>query len=217
MTIGLAAEPATLDFTRTDGAAISEALLVNVYEGFDGTWPDFDAAYQPIPYVKEPYCGDSPMDAWLRWRTERRRGGMVEAIRDNGPQRISSAQAADVVEIISTMHQSFRDGAGWRSPRRSHRRHRLSGQNGGGPNPPGVDDRHSETAPHPSRLKGGRPPAVSGEGSDYRRNRERGGGNNRGARHSQGDRPSAGAEHRADLHHHHPGGRARPGVGRSLP
>jgi peptide/nickel transport system substrate-binding protein len=33
MTIGLAAEPATLDFTRTDGAAIPEALLVNVYEG----------------------------------------------------------------------------------------------------------------------------------------------------------------------------------------
>ncbi|WP_372452586.1 ABC transporter substrate-binding protein [Pseudonocardia nigra] len=33
MTIGLTAEPANLDFTRTDGAAIPEALLVNVYEG----------------------------------------------------------------------------------------------------------------------------------------------------------------------------------------
>jgi peptide/nickel transport system substrate-binding protein len=33
ITIGLAAEPANLDFTRTDGAAIPEALLVNVYEG----------------------------------------------------------------------------------------------------------------------------------------------------------------------------------------
>jgi peptide/nickel transport system substrate-binding protein len=31
--VGLAAEPANLDFTRTDGAAIPEALLVNVYEG----------------------------------------------------------------------------------------------------------------------------------------------------------------------------------------
>lgn len=31
--IGLTAEPANLDFTRTDGAAIPEALLVNVYEG----------------------------------------------------------------------------------------------------------------------------------------------------------------------------------------
>lgn len=33
LTIGLTAEPANLDFTRTDGAAIPEALLVNVYEG----------------------------------------------------------------------------------------------------------------------------------------------------------------------------------------
>ncbi len=31
--IGLTADPANLDFTRTDGAAIPEALLVNVYEG----------------------------------------------------------------------------------------------------------------------------------------------------------------------------------------
>ncbi len=33
LTIGLTAEPANLDFTTTDGAAIPEALLVNVYEG----------------------------------------------------------------------------------------------------------------------------------------------------------------------------------------
>lgn len=33
MTIGLFAEPANLDFTRTDGAAIPEALLDNVYQG----------------------------------------------------------------------------------------------------------------------------------------------------------------------------------------
>jgi peptide/nickel transport system substrate-binding protein len=33
LTIGFTAEPATLDFTTTDGAAIPEALLVNVYEG----------------------------------------------------------------------------------------------------------------------------------------------------------------------------------------
>ncbi|MGP3926810.1 ABC transporter substrate-binding protein [Streptomyces sp. 8N616] len=33
LAIGFAAEPANLDFTRTDGAAIPEALLVNVYEG----------------------------------------------------------------------------------------------------------------------------------------------------------------------------------------
>jgi peptide/nickel transport system substrate-binding protein len=33
LTIGFAAEPASLDFTTTDGAAIPEVLLVNVYEG----------------------------------------------------------------------------------------------------------------------------------------------------------------------------------------
>jgi hypothetical protein len=35
---------------------------------------------------------------------------MAEAIRDNRPQRISCAQAAHVVEVVSTMHQAFRDG-----------------------------------------------------------------------------------------------------------
>ena len=33
VSIGLAAEPANLDFSRTEGAAIPQALLVNVYEG----------------------------------------------------------------------------------------------------------------------------------------------------------------------------------------
>lgn len=33
LSVGFNAEPANLDFTRTDGAAIPEALLVNVYEG----------------------------------------------------------------------------------------------------------------------------------------------------------------------------------------
>lgn len=33
LTVGFVAEPANLDFTRTDGAAIPQALLVNVYEG----------------------------------------------------------------------------------------------------------------------------------------------------------------------------------------
>ncbi|MGH3094983.1 MAG: ABC transporter substrate-binding protein [Streptosporangiales bacterium] len=33
LSVGLTAEPANLDFTQTDGAAIPQALLVNVYEG----------------------------------------------------------------------------------------------------------------------------------------------------------------------------------------
>src|SRR5437868_3293242 len=33
LSVGFTAEPANLDFTRTDGAAIPQALLTNVYEG----------------------------------------------------------------------------------------------------------------------------------------------------------------------------------------
>ncbi len=33
LAVGLVAEPANLDFTKTDGAAIPQALLDNVYEG----------------------------------------------------------------------------------------------------------------------------------------------------------------------------------------
>src|SRR5665811_1867916 len=33
LTVGLAAEPASLDFTKTDGAAIPQVLLYNVYDG----------------------------------------------------------------------------------------------------------------------------------------------------------------------------------------
>ena len=35
---------------------------------------------------------------------------MAEAIRDNRPQRISGAQAAHVVDIVSTIHQAVPDG-----------------------------------------------------------------------------------------------------------
>jgi predicted dehydrogenase len=80
------------------------------YAGFDGTWPDFDTAYQPIPYVREPYGGDSRRlpGSGVEWS----RGvvDMAEAIRDNRPQRISGEQAAHVVEIVSTIHQALRDG-----------------------------------------------------------------------------------------------------------
>jgi peptide/nickel transport system substrate-binding protein len=46
LAIGLAAEPASLDFTQTDGAAIPEALLVNVYEGLVKI--DQDGEIQPL-------------------------------------------------------------------------------------------------------------------------------------------------------------------------
>ena len=79
------------------------------YAGFDGTWPDFDTAYQPIPYVKKPYdSGRQGPGSGVEWS----RGvvDMAEAIRDNRPQRISGAQAAHVVEIIACIHQTFQDG-----------------------------------------------------------------------------------------------------------
>lgn len=45
LTIGLAAEPANLDFTTTDGAAVPQALLYNVYEGL--VQVDQDGEIQP--------------------------------------------------------------------------------------------------------------------------------------------------------------------------
>jgi len=46
LSIGFAAEPSNLDFTRTEGAAIPEALLVNVYEGLVKV--DQDGEIQPL-------------------------------------------------------------------------------------------------------------------------------------------------------------------------
>lgn len=34
LSVGFTAEPANFDFTRTDGSAIPQALLYNVYEGW---------------------------------------------------------------------------------------------------------------------------------------------------------------------------------------
>jgi hypothetical protein len=60
--------------------------------------------------VQEPYGGDSRRlpGSGVEWS----RGvlDMAEAIRDNRPQRISGAQAAHIVEVVSTIHQAFRDG-----------------------------------------------------------------------------------------------------------
>jgi predicted dehydrogenase len=80
------------------------------YAGFDGTWPAFDTAYEPIPYVKEPYSGDLQQDPHAGVEWSRGVVDMAEAIRDNRPQRISGAQAAHVVEIVSSIHEAFREG-----------------------------------------------------------------------------------------------------------
>ena len=80
------------------------------YAGFGGTWPDADTAYQPIPYVKEPYGAGGPGGPGSGVEWSRGVVDMAEAIRDDRPQRISAAQAAHVVEIVSTVHRAFRDG-----------------------------------------------------------------------------------------------------------
>ena len=51
LAVGFSAEPATLDFTTTDGAAIPEALLVNVYEGL----VKLDGDGEIVPLLAESY------------------------------------------------------------------------------------------------------------------------------------------------------------------
>ncbi|HET7304652.1 MAG TPA: ABC transporter substrate-binding protein [Segeticoccus sp.] len=51
LTIGLAAEPASLDFSTTDGAAIPQALLYNVYEGL----VELDQQGQIVPALAESW------------------------------------------------------------------------------------------------------------------------------------------------------------------
>ena len=60
ITLGLIAEPANLDFTKTDGAAIPQALLVNVYEGLvkldqDGKIVPAPAASWKVPDDHKTY------------------------------------------------------------------------------------------------------------------------------------------------------------------
>ncbi|MBM7787502.1 ABC transporter substrate-binding protein [Tenggerimyces flavus] len=51
LTVGLIAEPASLDFTRNDGAAIPQALLLNVYEGL----VKLDANGKIVPLLAKGY------------------------------------------------------------------------------------------------------------------------------------------------------------------
>lgn len=51
LSVGFSAEPANLDFTRTDGAAIPEALLVNVYEGL----VKLDESGEIVPLLAESW------------------------------------------------------------------------------------------------------------------------------------------------------------------
>ena len=63
LTVGLVAEPASLDFTKTDGAAIPQALLVNVYEALVKL--DQDGKIVP-PLAKSWTVSRRPEDLHLR-------------------------------------------------------------------------------------------------------------------------------------------------------
>ena len=74
------------------------------------SWQNFNAAvefaafrqpYEPVPYVKEPYPGTE----WGRSVAE-----LADAIAAGRPQRATGAQAAHVVEILSAISTSIKQG-----------------------------------------------------------------------------------------------------------
>ncbi len=62
---------------------------------------EFGKEYKPVPLVKEPYPGTE----WSRGVVE-----MAEAMEQNRQQRITGAQAAHVVDILTSIQTSFREG-----------------------------------------------------------------------------------------------------------
>jgi predicted dehydrogenase len=85
------------------------SLFLSDWHDFNGTveYADFAALppsgdpYEPLPYVKAPYAGVE----WSRGVLD-----MAEAVKENRPQRITGAQAAHVVDIVSGIQTAFRQG-----------------------------------------------------------------------------------------------------------
>jgi predicted dehydrogenase len=93
------------------------SLYLSNWHDFDGSveYTDLTAlapsvnAYQPLPYVKEPYAGLAGVpDSHVEWS----RGvlDMAEAMKENRPQRITAAQAAHVVDIVCGIQEASREG-----------------------------------------------------------------------------------------------------------
>jgi len=88
------------------------SLFLNNWHDFNGIveYADFSGTYEPLPYVKEPYAGNTAEDphAGVEWS----RGvlDMAEAMQENRPQRITGAQAAHVVDIVCGIQTAFREG-----------------------------------------------------------------------------------------------------------
>jgi predicted dehydrogenase len=79
------------------------SIFLSDWQSFNGDvlFAEFGKAYQPLPYVKEPYRG-----------TEWSRGVLdaAEALETGRPPRITGAQAAHVVDILDAIQTSFRAG-----------------------------------------------------------------------------------------------------------
>jgi predicted dehydrogenase len=75
------------------------SLHLGCWQSFPASveFAEFGGAYQPVPYVKEPYPGVE----WVRGLVE-----MAEALAEGRPQRATGAQAAHVVEILCAIDTS---------------------------------------------------------------------------------------------------------------
>lgn len=109
VTIGLVAEPVSLDFTTNDGAAIPEALLLNVYETLVEV--DADGNFQPLLATDWTVSDDGLVyDFTLREGVTFSNGDpfdaeavkfSIEAVQDDW--EISLADAMDVVESVEVV------------------------------------------------------------------------------------------------------------------
>jgi predicted dehydrogenase len=78
------------------------SLALGSFQDFDATVEvgPADGAYEPVPYVHEPYRGI----AWGRGVAD-----LARAIATGGPQRVTGEHASHVVDILSAARQSMRE------------------------------------------------------------------------------------------------------------
>lgn len=79
------------------------SLYLSDWQNFDGQVEvaEFGKSYEPVPLVKEAYHGTE----WSRGLLD-----MVGAIIEGRPQRITGTQAAHVVDILTAIQTSFKEG-----------------------------------------------------------------------------------------------------------
>ncbi|GCE46473.1 putative dehydrogenase [Thermosporothrix hazakensis] len=79
------------------------SLFIDSWQEFDAKveYARFGEAYQPLPYLREPYRGIE----WARGVLD-----IASAIEEQRPQRITGTQAAHVVDILCAIRQSYEQG-----------------------------------------------------------------------------------------------------------